>query len=201
MLDTEGDLRGRVSMARDEFVAWLRGAIPSLPQTLKEALRIAEDPDVPDEGRALLAGAVIHWLSRTNTIPSARVGTLIYVDDALVLLFALDRLRAIVPGYIERLIETSPELFERFDDDVARAREYLGTGVKVIDHALDRVARLKHMGRTAEHCVHDEAAATMLYEELDSALIDFEVQEEAVARDVKDIDGAIEEVKKRGAAL
>lgn len=185
-------------MTREDFVAWLRDSILALPQSLKAALRIAEDPDLPDEARALMAGAVVHWLSRTNTIPGARGAVLVYVDDVLVLLFALDRVRKLAPESVERLASDLPDLFASFDADLALAHGYLGPGVKVLEQALDRVVRLKHMGRTAEQCVHDESAATMLYEELDSALVDFDLSPEAIARELKELDALIDELRKRG---
>ncbi|HET6333416.1 MAG TPA: hypothetical protein VFG30_09400, partial [Polyangiales bacterium] len=102
-----------------------------MPQTLKAALRLAEDPDIPDEGRVLVAGAIIHWLSRTNTIPGVRGGALAYVDDVLVLMLAFERLTQLAPDVVERSRADSPELFETLADDLGLAREYMGAGINV----------------------------------------------------------------------
>jgi hypothetical protein len=151
------------SMVRDEFLTFIRGAILALPQSLKAALRVAEDPDIPDEGRALVAGAVIHWLSRTNTIPGVRGGALAYVDDVLVLLLALERTQGMAPDAPERMLQHAPEVCETMEEDLALTRGYLGAGIGVLEQALSRVTKLKHMGRTAEQCVKDESASTMLW--------------------------------------
>lgn len=179
------------------FVEWMRGAILSLPQSLKAALRVAEDQDIPDEGRALVAGAVVHWLSRTNTIPGVRGGALAYVDDVLVLLLAIERLTKLAPEAITRLQADSPELFETLAADLARARAYLGPGMTVLEQALPRVVKLKHLGRTAEQCVRDEAAATMLYEEVHAKLIELDLEPDVVARELRDLDQLVDELRKR----
>jgi len=184
-------------MVREEFLTFIKGAIVALPQSLKAALRVVEDPDIPDEGRALVAGAVIHWLSRTNTIPGVRGGALAYIDDVLVLLLALERAQSLAPDAAERLLQHAPEVVETLSDDLALSRQYLAGGMTVLEQALGRVTKLKHMGRTAQQCVKDESAATMLYEELQSALVDFDPAPETVARELKDLDAVVEELRKK----
>jgi len=184
-------------MERDEFLTFIKGAILALPQSLKAALRVAEDPDIPDEGRTLVAGAVIHWLSGTNTIPGVRGGALAYVDDVLVLMLAVENAQKLAPDVPERMLEHAPELCETLEEDLALTRSYLGNGINVLEQALTRLTKLKHLGRTAEQCVKDESAATMLYEELLSALVDFDPEPDTVARELKDLDTFIEELKKK----
>jgi hypothetical protein len=186
-------------MVRDEFLTFIKGSILALPQSLKAALRVAEDPDIPDEGRALVAGAVIHWLSRTNTIPGVRGGALAYVDDVLVLLLALEHTQTLAADAAERMLQHAPEVVETLDADLALARQYLGSGISVLEQALQRVTKLKHMGRTAQQCVKDESAATMLYEELQSALVDFDPTPDSVARELKDLDNVVDELRKKTA--
>lgn len=186
-------------MAREQFVALMRGAIVALPQSLKAALRVIEDPDIPDEGRVLIAGSLVHWLSRTNTIPGIRGAALQYVDDVLVLMLAMERLAKMAPDALPRLQNDAPELFDTLQEDLSTVRDYLGKGVTVLEQALERVVKLKHMGRTPQQCIKDEASATMLYEEVHEALIDFDLEADAVGRELKDIDTLVDELKKRGA--
>jgi hypothetical protein len=185
------------SMVRDEFLIFIRGAILALPQSLKAALRVAEDPDIPDEGRALVAGAVIHWLSKTNTIPGVRGGAVAYVDDVLVLLLALEKTQQLAPDAPERILQHAPEIAETLAADLALARNYLGPGIGVLEQALGRVTKLKHMGRTAQQCVKEEASATMLYEELNAALVDFDPAPDTVTRELKDLDPVLDELRKK----
>jgi uncharacterized membrane protein YkvA (DUF1232 family) len=184
-------------MVREQFLTFMRGAILALPQTLKAALRLAEDPDIPDEGRVLVAGAIVHWLSKTNSIPGVRGGALAYVDDVLVLMLAFERLTQLGQDAGERLRADSPELFETLEDDLTLARDYLGGGMHVLEQALGRVTRLKHMGRTPQQCVKDEAATTMLYEEVLAALVDYDPTPEAVGRELKDLDSIVDDLRKK----
>jgi uncharacterized membrane protein YkvA (DUF1232 family) len=184
-------------MVREEFLTFIRSAILALPQSLQAALRVAEDPDIPDEGRALVAGAVIHWLSKTNTIPGVRGGALAYVDDVLVLLLALEKAQTLAPDAPERMLQHAPELCETLADDLTLTRSYLGPGIQVLEQALGRVIKLKHMGRTAEQCVRDESAATMLYEEVHAALVDYDPTPDTVGRELKELDSVVEELRKK----
>jgi hypothetical protein len=186
-------------MERDKFVAFMRGAIVALPQSLKAALRVTEDPDLPDDGRALVAGALVHWLSRTNTIPGIRGVASQYVDDVLVLLLAMERLAKMAPDAVPRLQSEAPELFDTLQDDLAIARSYLGVGISVLEQALERVVKLKHMGRSAQQFVQDQDSVTMLYEVVHAALVDFDLEPDVVGRELKDIDSLVDELKKRGA--
>jgi hypothetical protein len=101
------------------------------------------------------------------------------------------------PDEVSRLKADAPELFETLDEDLAVCRSYLGAGIGVLEQALERVVKLKHMGRTALQCVKDEASATMLYEEIHAALIDFDLEPDAVGRELKDIEPIVEELRKR----
>jgi hypothetical protein len=184
-------------MARERFVAMMKQAIVGLPQNLKAALRVAEDQDIPDDGRALVAGAVVHWLSRTNTIPGVRGVALSNVDDVLVLWLALERLTKMAPEALSRLTADAPELFETLEEDLNVTRAYFGPAMSVLEQALERVVKLKHMGRTAAQCVKDESAATMLYEEVHQALVEFDLEPDAVGRELKDLDALVEELRKK----
>jgi uncharacterized membrane protein YkvA (DUF1232 family) len=184
-------------MERDEFLTFIKGAILALPQSLKAALRVAEDPDIPDDGRTLVAGAVIHWLSGTNTIPGIRGGALAYVDDVLILMLAMERAQTLAPDAPERMLQHAPELCETLSEDLSLARSYFGNGMTLIEQALPRLPKLKHLGRTAEQCVKEESSATMLYEELLSALVDFDPSPDSVGREIKDIDSVIEDLRKK----
>ncbi len=176
---------------------WARGAIVSLPQSLKAALRVAEDQDIPDEARALVAGAIVHWLSRTNTIPGVRGGALAYVDDVLILLLALEHLVKLAPEALPRVRADAPELFETLESDLALVRANLGPGMAVLEQALPKVVRLKHLGRTAQQCVKDESAATMLYEAVQAALVDMDLEPETVGRELRELDALVDELRKR----
>ena len=120
-----------------------------------------------------------------------------YVDDVLVLMLAVERAQTLAPDAPERMLQHAPELCETLSDDLSLTRRYFGNGMSVIEHALPRLPKLKHLGRTAEQCVKEESSATMLYEELLSALVDFDPAPDSVGREVKDIDSVVEDLRKK----
>lgn len=179
-------------MSRAQFTDLMRESILRLPSQLKETLRLLDDPDIPDEGRVMAAGALLHWLSGSNTIPGARGGVLSYVDDVLVLRLCQEKLLALAPDVLARYREESPELWEGLENELAVARERLGDGMAVIERALSRIGKLKHRGQTPEQCVRDEEAATGLYDEVHAALVDLDLEEDEVARELRGLDGMLQ---------
>jgi hypothetical protein len=180
-----------------EFTDFLRAAILALPQHLKAALRLMDDPNIPDEGRIIAAGAVQHWLSGSNTIPGVRGGVLSYVDDVIVLLLAYARIQAIAPDAMAKHSTDWPELFGRVSEEEKLVRDTLGPSVAVFDKVIDKLGQLKHHGRSASQCVADEEAATTLYDEVISALVDLELEEEAIGRALKQLGPVLDGLRQR----
>ena len=186
-------------MSRQKFYDFTQGAVIALAQDLQSLLRLAEDPDVPDEGRTLAAGAILHWLSGSNTIPGVRGGALSYVDDVLVMRLACERIGKLAPDVLERHQAESPQMLASLEDDLALVREQLGEGFGVIERALDRIASIKHRGRTATQCAADDDGLTLLYEDVQSALVDVDIEPEGVARELKGLDELVESLSKHEA--
>jgi hypothetical protein len=184
-------------MSAAQFNEFLRAAILSLPQHLKAALRLVDDPNIPDEGRQLAAGAVLHWLSGSNTIPGMRAGIASLADDVVVLWFAYERIEAIAPEAMASHRADAPEQFGNLTEDVALIRAYLGKGVSVFDKAVDRLGQLKHHGRSAAQCVADEESSTLLYEQVQAALVELDLEEDAVSRALKQLGPVLEGLRRR----
>jgi hypothetical protein len=183
-------------MSRERFREFVREAILTLPQYVQGVLRMFEDPDIPDDGRALAAGTILHWLSGSNTIPGAPAGVLSYVDDVLLLRLAHARLAELAPDAIARHREDAPELFSGIDDELALIRSELGKGIEVLERSLAKVSKLKHRGQSAAQCVTNEEAATELYEEVQAALVDIDLGEEEVGRALKNgLDTLVENLR------
>jgi hypothetical protein len=184
-------------MSREQFNEFIKGGILSLPQHLKGTLRLVDDPNISDEGRVVAAGAILHWLGGSNTIPGVRGGPMSLVDDVLVLRLVYARVEELAPEAMARHRVESPELFGSLTEELALIRSYLGKGMAVLDKAVERITQLKHQGRTAAQCVADEDASTMLYEEVQSALVDLELEEDAVSRALKQLDPVLEGLRQR----
>lgn len=188
-------------MSRERFVEWVSDAIVSLPQDMKAVLRIVEDPDVDDDSRVAVAGAILHVLSATNAIPGAR-GILAYIDDALVLRLVLERAQKASPDAMARHREESPELFATHEAGLASARAYLGELMDVLERAADGVPKLTHMGHAAKECVHDTEGSNWLYDAVQEAIVEqLEFDEDEVARETKQVDTILPHLKSRAATL
>lgn len=184
-------------MPRERFEQAVCEAIVSLPQDMKAVLRIVEDPDVNDEGRVLAAGALIHVLSASNSIPGQR-GILAHVDDVLVMRLILERLEKDNPEAIARHREESPELFDPLDEQLAVTREYLGELMQVLERAVDGVTKLSYQGHKAPDCAGDTEGATWLYDTVQEAMIDeLDFDEDEVARECRNIERIIPHLRTR----
>ncbi len=183
-------------MSREKLTDFLQAAITSLPQHLQAALRLMDDPDVPDEGRVLAAGSVMHFLSGSNSIPGVRGGPLSYMDDVLILRLAYERIEKLAPDAMKRHRESTPEVFSSLAEDLALVREELGKSFAVLERAVDRLGHLKHRGLAPTQCASNEESATVLYDELTAALVDVDLEEGSVSRALKQLGPVLEGLKR-----
>lgn len=183
-------------MSRERFHAFIQQALLSLPQLLKLLLRISEDPDLPDECRVAAAGAVMHWLAAGNTIKGQK-GALEYVDDVLVAYLVLEKLDDSAPEEMERYRRDMPDVFSSLAEELALIRSHLGEGVAVVERVAGTPAKLRFKGRTAEQCVQDEEAANWFYEEVQSAMVDLDLEEDEVSRALRGLEDALATLRQR----
>jgi uncharacterized membrane protein YkvA (DUF1232 family) len=167
-----------------------------MPQTLKAMLRIVEDSEVPDQGRALVAGALVHWLSCTKTIPGV-TGILGYVDDVLLIGLVLGRLETLAPEVTSRHLADLPEPLGSPTKTIELVRDYLGPVNKVFDKAVAELSKLKHKGRTVDQYIKDEQASNRLYQDVQSALVELDIEESEVIPALKGLDAIFEPLRKR----
>lgn len=183
-------------MAREGFLEGVREGLLLLPQHIKLLLRVCDDPDVPEAGRVLASGSLVHWLAGANTIPGVR-GILAYVDDLLLMRLTLARLGTLAPEVLLRHREDWPEVLDGIDGYDERLRSRLGDSISVFEATLARIGDFKHMGRTARECAMDAEAGTMLYEEVQAALVNLDLDEAAVARELKGLDRALDALQRK----
>jgi hypothetical protein len=183
-------------MSREQLTVFLHAAITSLPQHLQAALRLMDDPDIPDEGRLLAAGSVMHFLSGSNSIPGVRGGALSYVDDVLILRISYERIEQLAPEAMQKHRESTPDVFGGLVEELALVREELGKSFAVLERAVDRLGQLKHRGIGPKQCVSDEEHATMLFDEVTAALVDVDIEEGSVTRSLKQLGPVLEGLKR-----
>ncbi|MGB0678950.1 MAG: hypothetical protein ACPGUV_04755 [Polyangiales bacterium] len=166
---------------------------------MKTTLRVVEDPDIDDAGRAAAAGALLHVLSCANAIPGLR-GLLAYFDDVLVLRWVLADLLQRCPEAMASHQAQSPELFGTLLQDVAESRSILGAASPLVDRAVASLANLTHKGHNAARCIADEEASTWLYDEVHEALVEsLEFEDDEVARAVKGLPALLESLQGQAA--
>jgi len=161
-------------------------AVIGLPFNLKNVLRIVEDPEVDDESRTMLAGALLHVLSQSVAIPGVR-GTLQHVGSALVIALALEKAREKSPEALGTHAETMPELLGPLDDQLGVAREFLGEGMTLLDEVAAKLHEQDFQGHAAPQCIGDTESSNWLYEAVHEALIEtVEIDDDEVTREIKD---------------
>ncbi|MFK8001159.1 MAG: hypothetical protein AB8H86_16315 [Polyangiales bacterium] len=174
-------------MSRDRFAELMEDAVNALPSDLKSLLRIVEDPEVSEDSRIQLAGALIHVLSRGAAVPGVR-GSLQHVGSVLLCRLALEKATETSPEAMAVHMEAEPELLEPLEEQLKVAREFLGEGMSVLVDSADKLNKLNFEGHSAEECVRDVDAGTWLYDAVHEALVEIiEIDEDDVHRELKDV--------------
>lgn len=175
-------------MSEDRFGELMERAILDLPQHMKETLRVVEDPDVDDESRVALAGALLHILGRNTAIPGVRE-PLQYVGHAMLMRLALESAKGRSPDAIGTHAEGAPRLIGQLEECLQTARDFLGDGMSVLEKVRDGLPKANHQGHDAKACVHDEESSNWLYDAVHEALVEtLEIDEDEVAREIKRVD-------------
>lgn len=174
-------------MSRDRFAELMEDAVIALPSDLKSLLRIVEDPEVSEDSRIQLAGALIHVLSRGAAVPGVR-GSLQHVGSVLLCRLALEKATEASPEAMASHMEAEPELLGPLDEQLKVAREFLGDGMSVLVESADKLDKLNFEGHSAEECVRDVDAGTWLYDAVHEALVEIiDIDEDDVHRELKGI--------------
>lgn len=186
-------------MSRDRFVELMEEAVIALPHDLKSVLRIVEDPEVDEDSRVALAGALIHVLSRGAAIPGVR-GTLQHVGSVLLLRLALEKANAASEEAMAAHLEASPDLMEPMAEQLEVARAYLGDGMSVLDESAGKLEKLNWKGHSAPECVTDTESSTWLYDAVHEALVEtVEIDEDDVHREIKEVERIKKNLQARAA--
>ena len=181
---------------REEFVERYVRAILELPQDAKMLCEILDDDDVPEEGRSLLAGALVSLLQAGDLIPDTW-GPLGLADDAITLRLAVAR--ALPEGHPAREPHAKrfAGFFDELADDLATARDLLGDTFALFEQRLGRLPHLEHKGKRAATLCQTEAARAWLYDEVDEAMTDLEIDEGELNVAMRRIDPLLTHLKRR----
>lgn len=165
----------------------MEAAVIALPSDLKSLLRIVEDPEVSEDSRTRLAGALIHVISHGAAVPGVR-GSLQHVGSVLLCRLALEKATETSPDAMAAHMSLEPELMEPLEEQLKVAREFLGEGMSVLVESADKLDKLNFEGHSAEECVRDVDAGTWLYDAVHEALVEIiDIDEDDVRREIKGV--------------
>lgn len=175
-------------MSSERFIELMTPTLTRFGEDLKSVLRMVEDPEIDDQSRTALAGALMHVMSSSSTIPGVR-GVLHHLGDVLCLRLVFEQVRERSKEAFEGHAKQAPEMLGTLQEELDAAREYLGERLQVIQRAVDKFPKLNHQGHSSASCVADTEASTWLYDTVHEWLIDgLEFDETDVARELKHVD-------------
>lgn len=139
--------------------------LTSLQQDLKDFLHVVcDDQDLSDELRTTAHTAVLYTLAPGDIIPDS-AGPLGYLDDALALRVALERVRDGAPERFEGYRQRVPELIESAEGDLEVFRALLGELYEPFCERVLSVERNEFKGKRATDLL-DVAGSAWLNEEV-----------------------------------
>ena len=181
---------------REEFGERYVRAIMELPQDAKVLCEIVDDEDVPEEGRALVAGALVSLLQPGDLIPDTW-GPLCRADDAITLRLAVAQALPEGQPAREPHAKRFAAFFGELADDLAAARALLGDTFALFEQRLGRLPNLEHKGKRAATLIRTEATRGWLYDEVDEAMTDLEIDEDELNVAMRRIDPLLTHLKRR----
>lgn len=176
-------------MSRERFRELMEDAVIGLPHDLKSVLRVVEDEDVDDDARVLVAGSLLHVLSRGTAVPGVR-GHLQHAGSVLLIRLALEQACAASPDAMAKHREGAPEIFDALEEQLEVSREFLGEGMKLLEDTRGKLPKLNHEGHGAEACVRDDESINWLYDAVIEAPVEIleDIDEEDVQREMKGVE-------------
>jgi hypothetical protein len=112
-------------------------------------------------------------------------------------LFRSEHLKKVAPDAIAKQGEDAGPLIQDLDEWMKVVRGYLGPGIKVLERAMGDAGKLKHKGHTPEECVRSEESGTWLYEEILAELVDVDLPEDQVGRELRNLESIIKPLRVR----
>ncbi len=170
--------------------------LSSLQQDLKDFLHVVcDDQDLDDDVRTAAVAAVLYTLAPGDIIPDS-TGVLGYLDDALALRVALERVRAASPTRFETYRERAPEFISSADEDLDAFRENLGDLYEPFSARVLSSERNEFKGKRATD-VLDLDGAAWLDEEITVAALKLDFKPAAVQSAVRRLDTFAPTIRQR----
>lgn len=175
-------------MSTERFIELMTPPLTRFGEDLNSVLRMVEDPEIDDQSRTALAGALMHVISSSGAIPGVR-GVLRHLGDVLCLRMVFEQLRERSPEAFAKHAQQAPQLLGPLQEELDVMAAYLGERAKVLQRVVGKFPKLNHQGHSPASCVTDTEASTWLYDTVHEWLIDgLEFEEQDVARELKHVD-------------
>jgi uncharacterized membrane protein YkvA (DUF1232 family) len=170
--------------------------LSSLQQDIKDFLHVVgDDQDLPDDVRTAAVAAVLYTLAPGDIIPDS-TGVLGYLDDALALRVALERVRAAAPDRFEQYRDRAPELITSADEDLDAFREALGELYEPFAARVLSPERNEFKGKRAADVLDLEGAA-WLDEEITVAALKLDFKPSAVQSAARKAETIVPTIRQR----
>lgn len=182
--------------ARDEFVGRHVRAILDLPQDVKAVCDLLDDEEIPADRRGLVAGALVGLLQPGDLVPDIW-GPLGLIDDVVALRLAADAAAPADSPERQRHAARFPQFWAELPGDLAAARAFLGEVFTLFESRATRLPQTEHKGKRAEGAVHNETVRAWLYDELDQAMTDLELNENELHTAMRRIDALVVHLRRR----
>jgi uncharacterized membrane protein YkvA (DUF1232 family) len=172
---------------KEEFVAFLSRSIIEIPQDVKVLFEMLDDGDLGDDARVRVAGSLLYLLAPGDLVPDS-FGLLGHADDSLVFRMTMAATLGDVPDRAGHYRDRYPEVFGSLEADLAAARGFLGDVYPWLEERLAALATIEFKGKRAPMFLEDVDEGSWLYDEVNEALLDFEIDEEELARSLRKVD-------------
>jgi uncharacterized membrane protein YkvA (DUF1232 family) len=181
---------------REQFVERFSRAVLDLPQDAKVPCELLDAEGIPDEHRAMVAGALLSLLQAGDLIPDTW-GPLGLVDDAITLRLAVQTALP-ADGEVRALLaHRFPVFFEELAGDLDDARAFLGDTFALFEDRLPRLRNLEHKGKRVETILRDEAVRAWLFDEVDEAMTNLEIAEDDLHVSMRRVDALVTYLRRR----
>lgn len=124
---------------RESILTWLKGKgvnykfaayLLAAPDLFHLLCKLAIDKDVPVNEKALLAGAIVYFISPVDLLPEALTGPLGYIDDVAVAAFVVNRIiNKINPEIVRRNWAGDEDILDLIQQILQVADEMIGSGL------------------------------------------------------------------------
>ncbi len=178
-----------------QFLEKVCAYILSLPYDLDVLQEVVTDPDLEREARELAAGTIVHTLLPQE----GEAGPLRYVDDALLVRAALDKVMKPQSDATQAFRSRFSELYEKLDEDLKLFEACLGDLWPWLTAKLSTFPKLSYKGKKPSQCVDDQETALFLYEAGQEFKTNFPISESQVRNKVRRAEQVVEALQKRRA--